>query len=143
MALRATPSEGCHQLTWHHFGDGWRLTGKDKDDHGVERTVDLRLVVVPAVTTANAEAFVPIYVVELSPHETDPHSTPRDERMYAGLAPIGAMPAHEAFSPASTALRFCAKARLKASLGNAMPTAALRLASRQTKGLCAKPPGAR
>jgi len=98
-ALSATPPEDCEQMTLRRADEGaWVISGKDKDENGVERTEELRLVIAPAVHTADADAYAPLYIVQLSAHDADPHSgAPADARIYMAFAPIGAMPARELY----------------------------------------------
>lgn len=98
MATATPIGASCDQLTLRHTTEGWRLSGQDKDDNGAARTVDIPLVVVPAVGTANAEAYAPLYIVQLSTRDANSHSDASpEERIYGVIAPIGAMPATEAF----------------------------------------------
>lgn len=91
------PSE-CEPLTLSHAPDGgWVLSGS-KVENGVEHREQLHLIVVPAVPTANPDAYAPLYIIQTPAREADPHSDADAEtRVYAALAPIGTLPAREAF----------------------------------------------
>lgn len=98
MAARAPPPESCDQFTLRHTASGWRLSAQDKDDNGAVRTLEFPIVVVPAVPTEHADAYAPLYIVEVGQRDADPKSdAPPDQRIYAVVAPIGVLPAQELF----------------------------------------------
>jgi hypothetical protein len=99
MAARTPLPEGCDQIVLHRRADGaYELKGAGKDSGGGERSAALTLIIAPAVSTSAADAYAPLYLVQLSPRDADATSSASPQsRVYAVFAPIGAMPAREAF----------------------------------------------
>ena len=98
LAATTPLPDDCEPVRLHRNGDGsWQLSAA-KIENGVEQRDEMRLIIVPAVATANAEAYAPLYLVEVSAREADEHSSaPADARVYGAFAPIGGLPAREAF----------------------------------------------
>lgn len=95
MAMATPIAETCDQLTLHHGADGWRLSGRDKDN---DRDVEIPFVLVPAVRTETDEAYAPLYVAQFSMCDADRNcDAAADERIYTAIAPIGTLPATEAY----------------------------------------------
>jgi hypothetical protein len=99
MAAATPLPHGCEPLTLSRASDGgWTLTGLSKDADGGPKPQSVHFIAVPAVATARPDAYAPLYVVELSARDLDPHSdAPAEARIYGAAAPIGALPATELF----------------------------------------------
>jgi len=93
----ATPlPDGCEPLAVHRSADGSWLVSGSKVEDGVQHTQTIHLIVAPAVPTANADAFAPLYIVQFSPREADANDdASRDARIYGAIAPVGGLPAQE------------------------------------------------
>jgi hypothetical protein len=99
MAAQTPLPHGCDQIVLQRRADGaYEVKGAGKDGDAGERPGALTLIIAPAVNTSSADAYAPLYLVQLSPRDADAASNaPPQSRIYAVFAPIGAMPAHEAF----------------------------------------------
>jgi hypothetical protein len=92
-AAAATPlPDDCQPIHISRTPDGaWEAAGHK--DGEVER---LPLILVPAVPRASAEAYAPLYLVELSSKASGAnHDAPAQERVYGLVVPIGVLPARE------------------------------------------------
>jgi hypothetical protein len=95
----ATPMpDDCEPFTLHREGNGGWALSSTKTVNGVVQHEDMHFLLAPAVPTARADAYAPLYVAQMPAHEVDPHDdSDADVRIYAALAPLGEMPAKEAF----------------------------------------------
>ena len=95
-AAAMTPlPDDCEPINLHRSADGgWEASGPGKNPGEVET---IPLLLVPAVPRAGADAYAPLYVAELSARDSGAdRQAPARQRIYALVAPLGAMPAHEA-----------------------------------------------
>jgi hypothetical protein len=98
MATATPIAATCDPLTLRRTADGWQLNGQEKGDNDVVRTVEIPIIIVPAVRTTNADAYAPLYIVQLSTRDANSHSNaPAGERVYGVIAPTSTMPATEMF----------------------------------------------